>query len=591
MTGAWRPYVFASIFLALLAAFVLGPSLKSPGAEILGHQDTDAYKHVWGQWWVVDNIVTHHRFPITADRMNFPDGGAFWCLDIFNAVLTMPLRLLFSPVAAYNAVVILNVLLAAFCMALFLRDLGVKIPGAVTAAAVFAFSPYMLSFPIASGVAETQVIFFIPLYALALRRAMRGSMPAAIVSGLLIVLAGFACWSYGIYLGLYTFGVIVGTLIWAWRCVKGGKTPPVALNKSTMKRALAFGAVALVCAAPLLWLVKSSVRGGEVVYARPMSVFPHGPAPWDEPALTSFAWIDYFLPGAYGLRTDEFVDKLLYVAYAGYLAAALAALAFVKQWKRVWPYAAGALAFFVFSLGPLFYATHARTGYALYNPVYILMYYAFPLFNVTIHSVDRFAVMVMFFIAVAAGFGAQWIGEKFKGKARALLWSLPVLIVTEAVLISPAPWPIPTSPKPEIQAAEYLKSLPGDFAIFDFPDLKPGTGLFPGEIFFLQTIHNRPIPYSLEGVSRTVFHNPFYRYAHGILTGEEIPPGDPAEGIEQLARLGFGYLVYRPQMAPRDRSEAIEKVIEAHLDVDRKIGEYVIYKFRNAEPISKDWRR
>ncbi len=238
--------------------------------------------------------------------MNFPDGGSFWCLDIFNALLTMPLRLFLQPVGAFNALVLLNVFLAAFCMVLFVKDLGVDMRGALVSAAIFAFSPYMLSFPIASGVAETQVIFFIPLYALVFRRALRGSLLASIVSGFLIVLAGFACWSYGIYLGLYTFGLVASVAAMSFRAVKSKSEFGISLDKSTLKNAIAFAAVAILSAVPLLLLVKSSVHGDEVVYARPMSLFPTGPAPWNEPALTSFAWIDYLLPGSRGLRTDEF---------------------------------------------------------------------------------------------------------------------------------------------------------------------------------------------------------------------------------------------------------------------------------------------
>ncbi len=579
------------LFVLILMAVFFAPSLRHPSQEILGHQDADAYKHVWGQWWVVDNLTNHHRFPVMSDRMNFPDGGSFWCLDFFNAILTLPLRTFLKPIAAFNTIVLFNVFLAALAMLLLVRDLGVGMRGALTSAVIYAFSPYMLSFPIASGVAETQVIFFIPLYALVFRKAYRGSFAAALLSGLLIVLAGFACWSYGIYLGLYTFGIVIGIAALAWRSARKKSAPLFPVDRAMLKRALAFMAVAGLSAVPLFLLVRSAVHGDEVVYARPMSLFPTGPAPWNEPALTSFAWIDYFLPGPYGLRTDEFVDKLLYVSYAGYLALTLAFIGFLKNWKRSWPYAVGACAFFLFSLGPLIHSGHARTGLAMYNPVYIAMYYAFPLFNVTIHSVDRFAIMVMFFLSVGAGFGVQWILDAYGNKAAKFTFALPVLIVMEVAILSPAPWPIPTSPKPNITAAQYLKDIPGDFAVLDFPDLKAGTGLFPGEIFYWQTIHNRPIPYSLEGMSRTVRGNSFYRYIHGILADEAIAPGDPVEGVRKLAEAGFAYLVFRPGMIPQDRLGDIERIISANFDKDREMDEFVVYKFRDAKPISKNWWR
>ncbi|MCB9479755.1 MAG: hypothetical protein H6683_08750 [Deltaproteobacteria bacterium] len=576
-----------ALFAALTLAF-FAPNLPHLSDAIIGHPDSDAYKHVWGQWWVVDNIVHHGRYPVTSDRMNFPDNGGFWCLDGFNALLTMPLRLVMAPITAFNLLVLMHVFLAAFFTYLFLRDLEVPWPGAVAGGAAFAFCPYMTAFPIGSGVAETQVIGLLPLYLLALRRAWLGSMRAAVAAGFLIVATGFACWSYGIYSGVITAGAIAGYFVFAWKDrARPADESRAPVDKKLAMRAVAFVVLAAVTALPLGLIVRGTVKGDDAVYARPLSVFPEGPKPWEEPALTSFALAEYVTPGEGGRHHDEFVDMLMYVAYPGLVVLALAMVGFVAARRRAWPYALGAGVFILLSLGPVILLTRGSpTG--VYNPLYIALYYVMPLFNTTIHSVDRFAIGAALFLAIGAGFGVEVIAKRIP-RARVAGVVAAVVIVAESAFVSPSIWPLPTSPEPSMEVAQYLRDQPGDFAVFDLPDVKEGTGLFPGEIFYWQIVHRRPIPYSLEGMAESVRYNALYNDVHNAVTNEDAPPADFDGAIRDLAAAGFGYVVLWGRWIPDDREDELHTMFEALLEPLTVIGDAWIYRVPGAVDPGPDW--
>ena len=78
--------------LALAAAIALslgglGPNLPALGRAAVGARDSDALKHVWSQWWAWHTLWVDGRLPLSTDLLYFPDGGAFFSLDLANALL------------------------------------------------------------------------------------------------------------------------------------------------------------------------------------------------------------------------------------------------------------------------------------------------------------------------------------------------------------------------------------------------------------------------------------------------------------------------------------------------------------------------
>jgi len=475
---------------------------------------------------------------------------------------------------------------------LLAREVTGDSAASLVAGMIYGFSPYVLSFPVGSGVAETSFLFPLPLIVLfGLRTITRDSWANPALTAGLLLLQGLAAWSYGIYGALFLFGVAISFVVTRVRGRDDSLFGEARLDRRLFLRVGFFVAILLIAATPFFLQVQGTVSGDDAMYQRHLNIFPGpGPKPTEEPALTSFAWVDFFTPGTAGRRADMYTDKLLYVAYMGFAALGLA----LAGWRRrgAATFAGLASLFFLFALGPLFFAGQARTFPAWTNPVYLVFYYAFPLFNATIHSVDRFAVPFQLALGVAAAVGlARFMKHVPDRRQMWLGGAVAALILIETLLISPAPWPVPASPaKPDLVALE-LATAPRDGAVLDLPPYHGGTGLFDGDIFFQQTVHGLPIPYNLEGVSPTVYDNPFYAHVEAILLegitshGIRRPPPVPAcEGVARLAGLGFSWVVLRPErLAPSARNRVVD-LIESCLGEGRKVGSSVLYALPAAVP-------
>lgn len=64
--------------LALVVTFPLALHLKG---YALGDLKSDIWKHIWGFWWIKDNLVSQQIFPISTRLLNFPAGGSLFFID------------------------------------------------------------------------------------------------------------------------------------------------------------------------------------------------------------------------------------------------------------------------------------------------------------------------------------------------------------------------------------------------------------------------------------------------------------------------------------------------------------------------------
>jgi len=237
------------------------------------------------------------------------------------------------------------------------------------------------------------------------------------------------------------------------------------------------------------------------------------------------------------------------------------------------------------SMGPRIYLDHSRTLLALPNPVYLLFHALFPLFNATLHSVDRLALGAQLALAILAARGLDHlIGDRPRAMPMALC--AVGVVVIEALVVSPAPWPLGMTQAMPHPASEALAQLPGPGAVLDLPFVEQtdGGSRFAGDIFYQQTIHGRPIPFQLEGreegsLSPPVRANPFYRgVARVLLEGRSGP--DSCAGAQGLSHLGFRAVVWRPYLAKADQRAILEPHLERCLGPGEVRGDRVTYDLR-----------
>ena len=100
----------AVLFVAL-AVLLTWPAVTVLGAAIPGAPTSDAYDHYWGYgWWATS--LAQGDLPLRTTVSHWPEGGLLWFVDPLGALLSLPVRALAGPGAAYSIALMLQVWLA-----------------------------------------------------------------------------------------------------------------------------------------------------------------------------------------------------------------------------------------------------------------------------------------------------------------------------------------------------------------------------------------------------------------------------------------------------------------------------------------------
>ena len=562
--------------LGLTAAallIVFGPNIMFWQEGALGASGSDALKHVWSQWFVVNQLWSEGGFSLQTDLLHHPTGGSFFSLDFVNALLGLPLRAVLDPVPTYNLLLVFNLGLAAICGTQLARRFVTGPWAAAVGGIGFAFSAWVLAFPVGSGVSETAVFWPIPLILLLADRMWTGpGWTAPVAAGLLLGFQGVACWSHGITAGLLLVGLLLMTL---YRDPKSWSLSGRPIRLAT------FILTALMVAIPAYLAISGTVSASDAIKTRSLSLFHSAPVgPLDAMETNNMALVDFLALGSWGLRTASAgTDQLMYAANPGLILLALAFLAWRQRLAHTRLLAIGAIIMVAMTLGPRIYLDHARTVGGIPNPIYLFAYWCIPLVNATIHSVDRFAVGTQLCIALMAALAVQQLRPRIQ-------IMVLVAVIAELILLSPAPWPVPMTEARIHPASQHIHASGKTGAVLDVPFME-GDGShqwFLGDVFLQQTVHGRPIPFQLEGhaidtVSPEARKNPFFeKLAAAAINGRPVSEG--CTGVDQLSEMGFGWLVWRPGLTPDARRDEFEDRLERCLSVSERFDDRVVYQIK-----------
>ena len=111
----------------------------------------------------------------------------------------------------------------------------------------------------------------------------------------------------------------------------------------------------------------------------------------------------------------------------------------------------------------------------------------------------EYSLMGIFCLAISAGFGIDLVVST----STSIRWQSLIrveilcLFLLECFWIAPVIVPIPTS---QVVIPDIYRDIGKEKggAVFDIPSRRPYTALFPGEYFFYQSIHKRPIPHAID---------------------------------------------------------------------------------------------
>lgn len=567
----------ALLVVVLLAAIVIvpGPSLLYATTHLLGIEG-DNGAHLWGQWWVVTRIVEDGALPLEAQRIWFPDGGGFFSLDTGATLLTAPLRPFVSEIVAFNAHVVLQLVLAGLGGAALARRVGVAGPAAALAGLAFAFNAWVFAFPVGSGVSEALFLWPFPVVAIGAldaleRRGWRG--PVLLVVGLLSLAVGSPIFAIMAGLGCLGIGAVwLGTRPW---------TRAGALKGGLLRVGLS-AALLLVAVAPLLLAVQGTTTGVEPIYPRESGAFSTLD-PLQVPKTSLLAVADWFLPGPAGLHLAEAdFDRLM---FSGYLGFGLLGLVGLGLWRggRVGRWAAlAAVPWLVLGLGARIHLDHAMAGAGLPNPLYLGLFHGLPYFHTTMHSVDRFVApgMLCLGLAGAAGLHGLLAGRSWRVQAAATIAAAAVLL-GELITLAPSPWPVPIRRATPHAASTWLAADPQPGAVIDLP-LRSG-GFFVGDIVVQQITHGRPVPIRLTGRNGEVIHpvvwdTALFQRAYAPFEPEAQRRRTACEGTAELAEAGFAFFVVRRDRLDEATARAVEAPLQACLGAPEVVDTAAIFR-------------
>lgn len=470
------------------------PVLGQPSTLAIGHPNNDVWNHVWGYGFVAQSLA-QGEWPMHTDLLNWPHGGTLWFIDLVGALITLPINWASGPVAAYNASMLIQWVLAGAGMyALAWRVTG-SAAGAWAAGIAYQTMPHLMG-QAYNGISETLMAGFLPLALLGLREMFHGpSRKTAIWAGVAVGATALANWYYGLFAGIALVGLLTRAL---WR--NGGR-----INRSMLPIGIIFGATLTLIVAPAFVAFRESMAATDAVVTRdPQFV-------WATLVLHNMTdVVSFFRPGKhYSPDLKEmFGEDLLVIVYLGHALlwpALLGLRSDLRSRMKSWVWLG--LGFFILALGPfLFIAGDYVAAFGGWIPLPFLALFEWtPMFSRISHAY-RFTVGVSLALCMLLA----WSIRSFRN-GRVPVWVIATVLVAfrigESTLASPAPFPLPAS-NASIPAA--VSQLEGG-AVLDLPVGRPV--LARSQYSLAQLSHGQPSPYGLnDPLPQSLRANRFLRF-------------------------------------------------------------------------------
>lgn len=432
----------------------------------------DSHFFPWFLWWFKKALFDLHQNPLTTGYLFAPQevflGSSLE--NLINILLSLPLQLFFSPIVAYNLLIIFNFALAGTAVFYFVSYLlkdspctqGLSFSSAFIAGLFFLTSSFMVLRSLGHFNIQTTayliffLLFFIRIFEL---KKIRDGVFAA----MFLFLTALSSWYYFFY--SLIIGLLIALYFWHQEIIQA-KTTPFRLGSLNLRGVLAFLFLSAFFFLPFIFLLYISGRAGvlhghsiahSIVYSSDLLSYflPHRLSFLYQPLGV---WADRFLGlWIFGGNTME---KTAFLGLSG-----LAAIGFYlvngkdDPRRRLWLLLLGVA--FILSLGPLLTAAGQISPIPL---PYGFLYYFFPFF-VFLRDPNRFSVFVFLLSALFLGYFGKVILGKL-GKLRRVLFSVTfgLLIVLDNLV-----WPYPLIKVGDNSFYQSLKADKTDFTILNLP--------------------------------------------------------------------------------------------------------------------------
>jgi hypothetical protein len=471
-----RLHLLPLALYALLTAIVTYPLIFHLRSRIISFEG-DALMNLWGYWWAREALLGGHN-PYETPLLYAPYGAPLYLhtLNLANGIFSLPVGLLFGTTAAYNFVVFLSLILAAYFAYLLVAHISGDRAAGLVGGVAYAFGAYHLTHLldhanlISSG--------WLPAYLLCLLRALdaggrRRTGWAALAIGALVLLT-LTDWLYVL------FAVGLTAIIAPWHAVARRSAVPLAV-------AAAIGLPWLLLATPLLLATAAEVRSGitELPTLGVVRTYSADLVSWVIPSTR------HWLFGELARRVERessapFVEGDIFL---GFVPLALALYAAFAARRRAALWLAVAAIFFVLALGPNLHVNGAWRFGAEDRaiPLPYLWLYDLPGLSVARTPV-RMSLVVALAVAILGGLGLAALFGRWpalgRGRARAaLVTALIAILLAEQLTI---PYPLRATAVPDFYHQLAASDEPGAVLEWPISYKRARSNLY-------QTVHGRPI--------------------------------------------------------------------------------------------------
>ncbi len=461
---------------ALLAAGALLPLLglaAGPGRYVLGGPFTDAHKHVWAYWHTLA-VLGEGTWPFTS-YLSAPQGGVLQDIMLAPALLMLPVTAVLGPVIASHLWVLGSLWFVGASVFWLARRLVGGTAGPLAAGLLAQTSPYLMGYPLTSGVHERLAIWIFPLVALALLRARDGDTGRfdAPLLGLGTLVAIYGCQVYGIFL-VVGLGLAAPFLVGrpSWPRLRALLPPLVAIGVALL--------VGLVAA--------------QVLTNHPENLVPQQAGRLDTRlGVTPFAAIGASLPelfspwGVAAQHPDDVVDRIWSLSYVGLVPLVAVIAGLIRMRRRSVQVVVGlGLAMTVLAVGPRF----ELGGRWFWSPPFHAVAHLVPYYGSTPpiwQQAALFPALAGVGVAALVATTRWWVGP-----------IVVVLALAERALVLPVPLIVQTTP---LEVSEVVEAIGDEGAVMQFPRVWRDTVLAAPGSFRAQLVHQRPSAATIEMAS------------------------------------------------------------------------------------------
>lgn len=492
-----RPVTLFLVYTAITLRMT-EPAYHSFDRGIIGCCDTSL--HAWAYWWTRHALLDLGQSPWSTNYMFHPNElgpTALAAMVTYNAILSIPLQLLFGVNVAVNLIALASLVLSAIgAFELIHREAG-RADAAFVGSLVYAFAPPLFA-RLSMGHYHTVAIWPTPLIVLTWLAALRrDSSRAAVASGALL---GFQ-WSVNPYQGSYVviLMVVLGlvTLWTRW----SSSSARASLVRSVARAITLVTVTSGIVLLPHLFGIIGDLHAGRsarVPLSAADSFAPDllayvVPSPFHSDLKWSFESIN---------RRIGSLDPVR-VVFPGYLALSLGLLAVLhafascRERRSAAPWVIGFGTMFLLSLGPLLHV-NGQTQFKVSDVSFVVPLPFILLWQIPILGEGRTTANMCFTIslclAVLSGLALAALFRRFPFRPFTVTISLAL---AAGVLYEGQATPLSVPTIPVSPFYEKVATEPGEFALLEVPlgwrDGRIGYGQLHAEHLYYATVHHKPL--------------------------------------------------------------------------------------------------